>query len=65
MIRHHTFQNKKFLLYDNVSSDIDDISSVISEDAGTYMCTATNQAGSATTTATLQVPGERRSAYIK
>lgn len=35
-----------------------------SEDAGTYTCTATNQTGAVSTTATLQVPGERRSSYI-
>ncbi|XP_017775027.1 PREDICTED: titin [Nicrophorus vespilloides] len=35
------------------------------EDAGTYTCTATNQVGAINTTATLQVPGERRSSYIK
>ncbi|XP_065160451.1 titin-like isoform X4 [Atheta coriaria] len=34
------------------------------EDAGTYTCTATNQTGAVSTTATLQVPGERRSSYI-
>lgn len=38
---------------------------IVAEDAGTYTCTATNQAGAAGTTATLQVPGERRSSYIK
>ncbi|XP_066257893.1 uncharacterized protein [Euwallacea similis] len=35
------------------------------EDAGTYACTATNPVGSINTTATLQVPGERRSQYLK
>lgn len=30
------------------------------DDAGTYSCTATNMVGTAGTTATLQVPGERR-----
>lgn len=35
------------------------------EDAGSYTCTATNQIGAVGTTATLQVPGERRSQYIK
>ncbi|CAH1976518.1 unnamed protein product [Acanthoscelides obtectus] len=35
------------------------------EDAGTYTCTATNPAGTANTSATLQVPGERRSQYLK
>ncbi|XP_048521706.1 myosin light chain kinase, smooth muscle-like, partial [Dendroctonus ponderosae] len=35
------------------------------EDAGTYACTATNPVGSTNTTATLQVPGERRSQYLK
>lgn len=36
----------------------------LAEDAGTYTCTATNNAGAVGTTATLQVPGERRSSYI-
>nr|CAI5864925.1 unnamed protein product [Callosobruchus analis] len=35
------------------------------EDAGTYTCTATNPAGTSNTTATLLVPGERRSQYLK
>uniref|UniRef100_A0A1Y1M5Y9 Ig-like domain-containing protein n=3 Tax=Photinus pyralis TaxID=7054 RepID=A0A1Y1M5Y9_PHOPY len=35
------------------------------EDAGSYTCTASNQIGAVGTTATLQVPGERRSQYIK
>ncbi|CAG9864548.1 unnamed protein product [Phyllotreta striolata] len=35
------------------------------EDAGTYTCTATNPIGAANTSATLEVPGERRSQYIK
>lgn len=34
-----------------------------SEDAGTYACTATNSLGSTVTSATLQVPGNRRSVY--
>lgn len=38
---------------------------VFTEDAGTYTCTATNLMGAVNTTATLQVPGERRSSYIK
>ena len=33
------------------------------EDAGTYACTATNSLGSTVTSATLQVPGNRRSVY--
>ncbi|XP_034951171.1 uncharacterized protein [Chelonus insularis] len=33
-------------------------------DAGTYVCTATNSLGSTTTSATLQVPGNRRSMYM-
>ncbi|XP_072764140.1 uncharacterized protein [Anoplolepis gracilipes] len=33
------------------------------EDAGTYACTATNSLGSATTSAHLEVPGNRRSIY--
>ncbi|XP_033210464.1 titin isoform X2 [Belonocnema kinseyi] len=33
------------------------------DDAGTYACTATNSLGSAGTTSTLQVPGNRRSVY--
>ncbi|XP_026674575.1 muscle M-line assembly protein unc-89 isoform X5 [Ceratina calcarata] len=33
------------------------------EDAGTYACTATNSLGSTVTSATLQVPGNRRSIY--
>jgi hypothetical protein len=37
---------------------------LFAEDAGIYSCTATNFVGTANTTATLQVPGERRSAYI-
>ncbi|RZC41074.1 I-set and/or Spectrin domain containing protein, partial [Asbolus verrucosus] len=41
------------------------ISQAYPEDAGTYSCTATNSMGSTNTTATLQVPGERRSSYIK
>jgi titin len=40
------------------------ISQAYPEDAGIYSCTATNFVGTANTTATLQVPGERRSAYI-
>ncbi|KAJ8980936.1 hypothetical protein NQ317_000946 [Molorchus minor] len=40
------------------------ISQAYPEDAGTYTCTATNPVGTANTTATLQVPGERRSQYI-
>ncbi|KAK9882442.1 hypothetical protein WA026_021473 [Henosepilachna vigintioctopunctata] len=35
------------------------------EDAGTYTCTATNPAGSASSTATLDVPGEIKAAYMK
>lgn len=34
-----------------------------SDDAGTYVCTATNSLGSSATSATLQVPGNRRSMY--
>lgn len=37
----------------------------VTEDAGTYTCTATNQFGSGSTSATLQVPGERPTSYIK
>ncbi|XP_054013283.1 titin isoform X3 [Hylaeus anthracinus] len=33
------------------------------EDAGTYACTATNSLGSTVTSATLEVPGNRRSVY--
>ncbi|XP_031789486.1 uncharacterized protein LOC100679567 isoform X4 [Nasonia vitripennis] len=33
------------------------------DDAGTYVCTATNSLGSTVTSATLQVPGNRRSVY--
>ncbi|CAG9824336.1 unnamed protein product [Phaedon cochleariae] len=41
------------------------ISNAYPEDAGTYTCTATNSAGTTNTNAALQVPGERRSQYIK
>ncbi|KYB28238.1 hypothetical protein TcasGA2_TC032675 [Tribolium castaneum] len=40
------------------------ISQAYPEDAGTYACTATNSVGTVNTTATLEVPGERRSSYI-
>ncbi|KAL3275186.1 hypothetical protein HHI36_019955 [Cryptolaemus montrouzieri] len=41
------------------------ISRAYPEDAGTYTCTATNSAGSASTTAILDVPGEIKSSFIK
>jgi len=33
------------------------------EDAGTYVCTATNSLGSTITSANLEIPGNRRSIY--
>lgn len=41
------------------------ISRAYPEDAGTYTCTATNNAGTVSTTATLDVPGEKVIPFIK
>lgn len=51
-------------IFDYYVEDTDEMF-LLSEDAGTYTCTANNVAGTASTTAILDVPGELKSAYIK
>jgi hypothetical protein len=55
-----------YFKYENIKNPIGSSLTPIpefSDDAGTYACTATNGLGSTVTSATLQVPGNRRSVY--